>query len=101
MIAWIFFRATTFDGAILMVEGLVNIGDMTQGVFTTLQEQKSWFWVAVAGCIALFCSNTKSIAEKSEVRNYLWAKMAFVISILMMWVLFVNNQNQEFIYFNF
>jgi len=101
VIAWVFFRATTFDGAISIITNLFNLANNPAQIFSSLQHFQSWLWVLIAMIIAFWAPNTKEFTEIKHGNIPITAKVLFFTSIFMMWVLLINQQTQEFIYFNF
>lgn len=101
IIAWVFFRAVTFDGAIIMLNSMFSYQVGTETLFTGTQQAKSWLWIIIAFCLAVFMPNVREITEKQYRGIAPLSKFTFLVGVYMMWILAINQQTQEFIYFNF
>jgi len=101
IIAWVFFRAITFDGAMLMLNSMFSYHVGAEIIFTEQQQIKSWLWIIIAFTLSVFMPNVKELTGKAYRGIVPLSKFTFLVGIYMMWILLINQQTQEFIYFNF
>jgi len=101
IIAWVFFRAVTFDGAMLILNSMFSYQLGEESIFTLQQQLKSGLWIMIAFFLAVFMPNVKELTEKKYKDIMPISIFTFLIGIYVMWILLINQQTQEFIYFNF
>lgn len=95
--AWVFFRAPSWDGAIHMLQAMLGMQHGMEG-FSLVNDLYSLpMWVA--GIILLFTKNTNELASEFQLTPRFAMRM---IVLLMLNMLFLNSvSNQEFLYFDF
>ena len=101
VVAWVFFRAVSFDGALGIIKSMGNMQSSSAYIFTASEQLMSATWILLAAGLAFKAPNTAEFISLNNIRVHSIAKLAGLISIGMMWVLLINQQTQEFIYFNF
>jgi alginate O-acetyltransferase complex protein AlgI len=112
MVAWVFFRAETWSGALRVVGGLVG-GGRGDGIHPLLwnaglQAPAGWVWCAVLGAVALLAPNTNTVGERLHVaaRRHAFARgaiggAALLAVLLLMLTNAARDSVSAFIYFNF
>jgi D-alanyl-lipoteichoic acid acyltransferase DltB (MBOAT superfamily) len=90
-LAWVLFRAPSFDAALRIYEGLLGFGPVGAGF--------KWRTIAAAAAVAIFGPTTWTLVHKLPPRRWL----AIVFAVLFLAVLFKigDDSNYEFIYFQF
>jgi len=113
VVAWVFFRAITLEGAVRMLQGMA--GSAPAGVDTQLllwnaglQAHVAWGWCATLGAAAALLPNSNRIGEFIRARlpgMAVWQVPAGAVALLLAALLVVLNSSRDgvsaFIYFNF
>jgi alginate O-acetyltransferase complex protein AlgI len=119
LIAWVFFRAETFEGALLMLAAMFNSGEVVAGFLPENMELNniSLGLLPVAMYIAFFLPNTQEwmVNEKLVLtdriivmKNFVWKAswqwallVGIAASIAFYKLIYLQNRVSEFIYFQF
>ncbi|MDC6170510.1 MBOAT family O-acyltransferase [Paucibacter sp. XJ19-41] len=111
VLAWVFFRATTLDGALRMIEAMLN--PSSPGLHRLLWEaglqlQAGWTWCAVLAAIAFLAPNSNSIGQRlitlcqqRVAARALLAGAAIGAIALLVLLNTARSSVSAFIYFNF
>ena len=108
VVAWVFFRAKSFDGAIAVLSGMTHFDAMTSASFTI----QAWRWIAVIAMIAFFAPNSQELLSQYEpalgvtpTEHWLtWRpnkKWALVTAALAAYGILSISKTSEFIYYQF
>jgi hypothetical protein len=91
ILAWVLFRAPTFDAALRIYEGLLGLGPVGSGF--------KWRTIAAAAAVAVLGPTAWTLVHKLPPGRWL----AIVFAVLFVAVLFKigDDSNYEFIYFQF
>ncbi len=114
IIAWLFFRAESFDGAVRMLQGLVGMNDPAPtGMHSLLwnaglQLDAGYIWCAMLGGVAFMLPNSNRIGSSilELARNHRTARgwiggAALTASFLLVMINTARDSVSAFIYFNF
>lgn len=112
IVAWVFFRAVTFDGALRVLHGmagLVPAGPEQPLLWNMgLHARTAWIWCAVLGCIALLAPNSNRLGSllleycrRSRLVAAFVGGMALTATLLLVLVNTLRDSASAFIYFNF
>ena len=119
MFAWVFFRAETFEGAMIIVESMLGFNGLPaadlQGAQLTSKDAIEWF-IALA-LIAWFAPNTQEIMRRfspavnasdyvstEQDGKIIWAptgKWALLLALVGLYTILSLNRVSEFLYFQF
>jgi D-alanyl-lipoteichoic acid acyltransferase DltB (MBOAT superfamily) len=91
MLAWVLFRATSFDAALRIYEGLFGL--------TTLGSGFKWRAITAAAAIAILGPTAWTLVHKLP--PYRWIAVAFAILFVITLFNIGDDANYEFIYFQF
>ena len=104
VIAWVFFRAASFDGAIQILYSMLtmqkNSGLESPEVFTL----HGWIWLIMLAIIAFFFPNSRALATyvtKLDGSTRYVAYGAFITLFAFITLISSTSEYNEFIYFNF
>ena len=108
VVAWVFFRAESFAGALRVLEGMC---DVTRLAGTT-PDVRAWSWVSAALALALFAPNSQEILSQYEpalgvkptTQALTWkpnAPWALVTAAVALYGLLHISRASEFIYYQF
>lgn len=121
-VAWVFFRADTFDGALAIFYGLAGINDILPAMGLVSGEvyadsgigKRVWRWLALAAVIAVLCPNiyqimrryrpVLGIPNRKPLLPLRWRPTviwAGVTGIVLVASLVLLTQVSEFLYFRF
>lgn len=121
-VAWVFFRADTFDGALAVVYGLAGINDLLPSIGLMGGDvyadsgigKRVWRWIALASVIAVLCPNVYQIMrryrpglgvpDRSTRIPLRWRPTAIwagVTGVVLLASLVLLTQVSEFLYFRF
>lgn len=108
VVAWVFFRATSFEGAGRMLTAMAGQGGSPQALWNAgLQASVGWLWCAVLGALALWAPNSNRIGQWLEARaasaTIAWwvGTWGLAVALLMVLLNTVRDSVSAFIYFNF
>lgn len=115
-IAWVFFRATSFESAIKVLRGMFDIQSLTFMTHFNLDKTRFFYinyfttqTIAILGLLALAFATVLVFKNSNQLQNQLKAK----VNIPLYWVLatilmlgislmtMVSSDQSEFLYFNF
>lgn len=91
MLSWVLFRATSFNAALRIYEGLVGLGDPELVV--------KWRTILVSAFVAMLGPTTWSLVHRLPPRR--WIAAAFAILLVAVLFKIGDDANYEFIYFQF
>nr|WP_246880059.1 MBOAT family O-acyltransferase [Bacillus suaedae] len=96
-ISWVFFRATTWEDAINVLEAMFAVNNFTVGTFESLETILSLTAIVIAMTLVLFFKNSIQLKEnfKPNIRTLLFSAAIFTYAVLQL------NKVSEFLYFNF
>lgn len=96
-ITWVFFRATTWEDAINVLEAMFALNNFTVGTFESLETILSLTAIVIATTLVLFFKNSIQLKEnfKPNIRTLLFSVAIFTYAVLQL------NRVSEFLYFNF
>ena len=101
VIAWVFFRAETFGGAIHLL-GFMFVGPSETGL--QLGDNTALKWLLLSGLVAWFAPNSQQIFLAESTRRMRWqANLPWLIAILVSftYLLLQLSNVSEFLYFQF
>lgn len=113
VVAWVFFRAVTLDGALRMLGAMAGVrtGASEPAVLlwnAGLQPSIGWLWCAVLMALAVLAPNSNRIGDAVQARfagSVGWREVGGAAAVLMaVFLVVVNSARQSvsaFIYFNF
>ena len=118
VIAWVFFRATSFQGAAVLLRSMFGFGEMpATAIATDLDLLVNWIWVAVLLAITTLLPNTQEFVARRitdratiavdhrETHVVAWAGPGLAIAgglgLLTALALMNLSRPSEFLYFNF
>lgn len=111
VIAWVFFRATTLEGALRLLSAMAGQGTADPGLLlwnAGLHTRTAWNWCAVLGFVAFLLPNSNRISEALRARlqaRVSWRAALGGAALLACVILVVVNTARDsvsaFIYFNF
>lgn len=114
VVAWVFFRAHTFDDAVRVIAGMAGANGWTPGDGSAI-DTRQWFWIAFSMSIVWFLPNSQEIvrrwvapgatavkvalADRFHVR---WLGVGASLSLVLLLAVINGSRGvSEFIYFNF
>jgi alginate O-acetyltransferase complex protein AlgI len=113
VVAWVFFRSVTLDGACRMLMAMAGVRAATSEPAVLLwnaglQATVGWLWCGVLMALVLFAPNSNRIGESLHARfaaSTTWRDMAGAAAVLTAILLVIVNSARQsvsaFIYFNF
>lgn len=113
IVAWVFFRATTLDGAIVILSSMAGIADSAadEGLLlwnAGLQPAVAWVWCLFLGACAVLLPNSnwlgQAVRERLHERRGWIPTMGSAALVLAATLIIVNTARDSvsaFIYFNF
>ena len=114
IVAWVFFRAPTFDGAVRILEAMAHVPVLlppeAQRLLWNagLDPGVGWMACAALGLLAVFGPNSNVIGERIHLGVLArpgWRSMGFAFALALVIFLIVLNESRSsvsaFIYFNF
>lgn len=113
VVAWVFFRATTLDGAIVMLSSMAGIADPAADEHLLLwnaglQPAVAWVWCLLLGACAVLLPNSNRLGEAvrerlHERRGWIptMGSAALVLAATLVIVNTARDSVSAFIYFNF
>jgi len=113
VVAWVFFRAVTHEGALLVIQGMFGIGTETRDAGLLLwnaglQAATAWAWCLALGVTAVLLPNSNRIGDWTRGRLHArrdWSAVlgaaALTLAITMVVINTVRDSVSAFIYFNF
>jgi D-alanyl-lipoteichoic acid acyltransferase DltB (MBOAT superfamily) len=103
-IAWVFFRARTFDDAIWIISHMHNIGPVQYGTFKALNLPSFEILLSVAQILALLCIDYVIFAKPellARLRNKRFVALGAAVLLFYNILLFGIFEKADFIYFQF
>ncbi|MBM6594623.1 MBOAT family O-acyltransferase [Microvirga pudoricolor] len=91
LLTWVLFRATTFEGALRIYEGLFGLGSFGAGF--------KWRAIAIAAAVAVIGPTAWAFVHKLPPRR--WIAVLFAILFVIVLFKIGDDANYEFIYFQF
>lgn len=91
MLAWVLFRAPSFDAALRIYEGLFGYGAVGVGF--------KWRAIAAAAAVAIIGPTAWTLVHKVSPRS--WIAVAFAVLFVLVLFKIGDDANYEFIYFQF
>ncbi|WP_230530796.1 MBOAT family O-acyltransferase [Microvirga roseola] len=91
MLTWVLFRATSFDAAVRIYEGLIGLGDPEFAI--------KWRTILVAALVATVGPTAWMLVHRIPPRR--WIAAAFAILFVVVLFKIGDDANYEFIYFQF
>lgn len=113
VVAWVFFRATTLDGAIIILSSMTGIADSAadEGLLlwnAGLQPAMAWVWCIFLGACAVLLPNSNRLGDAvrdrlHERRGWIptMGSAALVLATTLVIVNTARDSVSAFIYFNF
>ena len=102
VIAWVFFRSETIEGAIAVLSAMFQINNVHSESQTF--NVHAWLWLMSLALIALFLPNSKKIAGGISSFKGRKANIAFgsvIVFYALLTLISSTSEYNEFIYFNF
>jgi alginate O-acetyltransferase complex protein AlgI len=91
MLTWVLFRATSFEAALRVYEGLVGLGGADQSI--------KWRTILVAALVAMLGPTAWTFVNRLPPRR--WIAIGFAILLVVVLFKIGDDANYEFIYFQF
>jgi alginate O-acetyltransferase complex protein AlgI len=108
VVAWVFFRATTFSGALRVLRGMANLGHESSGFASIATPPVSFTYslafFALGFALIWLCPTSQALVarfERTDRRRAALGAGALAFSVLLCAVINSSHHNSEFIYFNF
>ncbi len=110
VVAWVFFRATSFEGAARMLIAMAGEGGSPQALWNAgLQAHAGWLWCGALGALALWAPNSNRIGlwlEQRASQGAAWwpwwmGTVGLALALFMVLLNTVRDSVSAFIYFNF